>query len=244
MKVIILAAGLGKRLSPLTDKRVKTLLKIGGKSVLVRILENYKEVGFKKFVIVTGTGSGSIEKEVRKLKNGSDIAFQIVFNPKYNTANNCQSLLVGIEGINESIVVTNSDIIFDKRIVDILLGVKGDTLIVDKREDLGPEDMKVIVRNNRIVDINKNLDTSKSFGEYIGIAVISKHSLPLLRESLGEVVRQNPYLYYEDAFRLMFKKVPFGVLLTNSLWWEEVDTFEDLKRVRKFFRGAKKVPSS
>jgi len=172
----------------------------------------------------------AIGKSLEQLERSLPFKYSIVWNPNYASMNNCYSLLLGIRGVSESIMVSNSDIVFDPRLLESVKRFpKANFLVVDDRKSLDNEDMKVYIENNRVIDLSKQLDVKRAQGEYIGISGIDKEVLHLLQEKLEIIVRENPRLYYEDAYRLMLDDAYFYVLSTNGLKWAEIDTPQDLK---------------
>lgn len=238
MKVIILAAGVSKRIAPFIGNKNKTLLEIGGQTILGRMVRSYVDYGFDDFIIVTGHGSGAVEEEMGCLSRAVSLNFETVFNSKDVEINNCYSLLIGLEGLDEGVLVSNKDIVFDPKLLERVRNFEEKNfLVIDNIQPLDEEDMKVYVEDGRVVDISKELDIKKGYGEYMGISGVKKESLPALRESLAKIVKESPNLYYEDGYRLMLKTDPFYAIDTGEFKWAEIDTLEDLELATKLVEG-------
>ena len=235
MKTIILAAGISKRLRPLTNKIPKCLLKINNSTILERTIKACLNNNLKDIIIVTGHGHDYVLKEVENLKNKQSFNSQLIFNKHYEDMNNCYSLYLGVKDIEESIIIINSDDVFDDQILANLCKENKTSLVIDNVKKLTKESMKIYYKNI-ITDINKKLNIEKSYGEYIGLAKINKNNIALLRDSLNKVVKDNPDLFYEDAFQIIFNQVNFKVCNTNGLKWTEVDTPEDLEIAKKLIK--------
>lgn len=230
MKTIILAAGIAKRLKPLTNEIPKCLLKIKNKTLLRMTIEACTKNDLRDLLILTGHGEALVNDELKKiLFDISKIKINSIFNPDYAIKNNCYSLYLAIKNLDEDIVVINSDDVFDDRILAKLNLMKNSALVIDNVKTLTEESMKIYYVNDRITDINKKLDINKSYGESIGIAKIIKKDLNFLRTCLDEVIKTDSNLYYEDAFQLMFDKINFSVCDTDGLRWTEVDNMADYK---------------
>lgn len=237
MIVVILAAGIGKRIASYTKDGNKTLIQIGGKTILERMIRAYVKNGFNDFRVVIGYAWSTVEKELKRLKSILNFELDTIYNPNYRTMNNCYSLFLGIEELNNSILVSNSDIVFDPKILEyVTKSLKKNFLVIDTTKSLGDEDMKVYIEDDKIIDIGKTLDIKRARGEYIGISGIEEKSLPLLKQSLKKIVQKNPNLFYEDAYRLMLKEVEFYAIGTHSLKWAEIDTPEDLDYAKRLFK--------
>jgi len=238
MKVIILAAGVSRRIAPHIGNKNKTLLEIGGQTVLGRMVRAYSHYGFDDFLIVTGHDSRAVMAEMDNLSREIRITYREIFNPKDEEMNNCYSLLLAIGGIEEDILVSNKDIVFDPLLLEGVRKFKDENfLVIDNIQKLDEEDMKVYVENGRITDINKGLEVTKSYGEYMGISVVREKSLPSLRKSLEKIVEESPNLYYEDGYRLMLDRDPFYVLDTDGFRWSEIDTPEDVAIAEEVIRS-------
>ena len=236
MKTIILAAGRGKRLKHLTLRRPKCLLELDKKSPLEMIIENCLKCNLYDFLIIAGHGILFIKRKLKEIRKTYPAPkYKIVYNPYYKEKNNCYSLYLALlkSGDKEDILIINSDVIFDEKILLNLLKTKQTSLIIDDAKKLTREGMKVFLEKGKITDINKGLNIRKSYGEYIGLAKISRKDIPLLKNSLKKIIKKDPGLYYEDAFQLMFKKVEFLPCSTHRLKWAEIDTKKDLECAKK-----------
>jgi len=239
---VILAAGSSERLKPLTKKIPKTLLRINNVSLLERIINNTYEY-LKTYIFVVGHGADAVNLEIEDMKQKYDFKSILVFNPKYSTANNCYSLYLAIRflldnNMLDDIVVINSDDIFDKRIFLRLIKESRKTmysiLIIDMEKQLGEEEMKVKVQEGKIVKISKNIPLQEASGEFIGISLIKKEYLSPLKSSLENIMAVNPNLYYEDAFQQMIDLgYTFEYITTGGLFWNEIDTLDDLKETER-----------
>lgn len=235
IKAIILAAGRGKRLKDLTLQKPKCLLEIKGETLLEKIIKNCISFKLNDFLIITGHGKEFIEKELKGIEN-SDFNYQTLYNPFHKEKQNCYSLFLAVSKIkNSDIVIINSDLVFDQNILKHFLKTNGNCLVVDKEKKLGEEEMKIRIENDRLVDISKNIDPKKCFGEYIGISRINSGHINLLRKSLERIILKDPSKYYEDAFKSMFSSTDFLISETNGLKWVEIDTPSDLEYAKKIF---------
>lgn len=236
MKTIILAAGKSERLRPLTNKIPKCLVEIDKTTILERIVKNCLKSNLDDLIIVSGHGHDYVEKEIEKIKSKYNFKVNIIYNDHFYDMNNCYSLYLGIKNLSEDIITINSDDVFDNNILMKLSKNKNTSLVVDNVKKLTAESMKVYC-DSKITDINKNLDIKKSYGESIGIARIQKEHLNLLKKSLEKIVNNNPDLYYEDAFQVMFEKIDFKPHNTDGLKWTEIDTASDLKIAKKLIKN-------
>jgi choline kinase len=237
MKGVILAAGVASRLRPLTDGVPKALLPIGGEPLLGRTLRGLEAHGLRDVVIVTGYRSGQIRSFVGTHFPGLPVAF--VHNPVYETTNNIYSLwLAREEVVRRGMILLDGDILFDDRILGLLLAVRQDAcLAVDARPGLGDEEMKVSVDGaGRVRKIGKDIPPAEALGESIGIELFGPAAVGPLYDAIeGRVVRQGAVgIFYESAFqdwidrggRLQAVPIESGKAI-------EIDTAEDIKTAER-----------
>jgi len=227
MKVIILAAGEGKRLKPFTDDTPKCLLQIKRKSILSLILKTLNDLGFskKEILIVTGHLSNKIKEKFR--------GYNYLFNPLYSTANNIYSLFLANEFLrDEGFILINSDNLTHPLLVrKFLYSHLGSFLLIDDYKNLGKEEMKVKMNKRKIVRINKEMPPSRANGEYIGLAKFSKRITSRYFKVLNILINDGyTNLWYEDALnKILHEEEIYGVS-TDGLPWIEIDTYNDLKK--------------
>ncbi|MGH2575120.1 MAG: sugar phosphate nucleotidyltransferase [Ignavibacteria bacterium] len=233
MQAIILAAGLSKRLRPLTDSMPKCLLKVGNNTILERTIDNILKNGIKEFIMVTGYRENMIKDFIAQ--KYPDISIKYLTNSDYENNNNSYSLWMTKNYVKGDSVLLDSDILFDYRIISKLLKSGFDNcLAVDTAHKLGEEEIKVIIDSaNKIQHIGKEIKPSESFGESIGI---ERFSFDFFRE-LGEVlerkvVKENSVNeFYETSFQELIDKGNSMYAVDVSEYKSmEIDTPEDLKR--------------
>lgn len=241
---------MSRRIRPLTNDIPKCLLPIPFlKSFIEYQISELEKHGVEFIIVVGGYKISALEKYIDSRNFSSDI--RILFNPEYDTKNNCYSLYLAFKYLNEigllqsrNIILINSDVIFHPKIFEKIFksDLKSHTLVIDDRKTLTPEDMKVKVEAGRIVKISKQLALEDAYGEYIGIAYFYHKDNLLLLESLEQVVNNQPNEYYEGAFQLLIDQYnySFDMITTDGFFWTEVDTVEDYDRLNsvteKFFK--------
>ena len=241
MKAIILAAGVGSRIRPLTDNCPKSLLKIGGKTILEMMLSHIQDCGISDVVFVLGYLQEQIKDYVST--NFPDLNAHFITNEKYSETNTGFSLMLAMESIKGSnFVKFDADVVFDKEILKKLIECEHENcLCIDKNINLDEEEIKVIIdKQNRVVKASKTVNPKEAVGESIGIEKISAETAKLLLAELKAMMadEQNYQEYYEAAYeRLIEKNVPFNTLDITGLKWTEIDTKEDFTTAEKIFNN-------
>ena len=239
MKAIILAAGVGSRIRPLTDNCPKSLLKVGGNTILEMMISHIQDCGINEVVFVLGYLQEQIKDYVKK--NFPDLNAHFVINGRYAETNTGFSLMLTKDFIKESSFVKfDADVVFDKEILKNLIECKyANCLCIDKNIDLDAEEIKVIIDGqNKVLKASKTVDPKDAIGESIGIEKIDGKTAKLLFSELKIMMEdeQNHQEYYEGAYeRLIEKNVPFYALDISGLKWTEIDTKEDFITAERIF---------
>jgi len=233
MKVIILNAGIGKRLAPLTNKLPKCLVKISDdNTILDHQLKNIIKFGFRDFIIPTGPFEEQIKNYIKE--NYPSIKVQYINNPLYDKTNYIYSLYLAKEIIDDDVLYSHGDLIFSENLVKLLLDSNdSDCVLVNK--DIPPpvKDFKATILNDRINKIGVNL-----FGENTAfLAPLYKLSKEFMIQWLTHIenfVKNNRVnCYAEDALNEIL-----DILLLKPCFYNEfcveIDDHEDLEGVKNY----------
>lgn len=232
---VILAAGMAKRLRPLTDERPKCLLTVGQRTLLQRTVDGIIAAGISELVVVTGYRAQMIRDFLTS--HYPDLTIHFIDNPDYAHNNNIFSLWLTrpyTEG--RDFLLLDSDILFDPQIIPAVLSAPGSALALNRHE-LGEEEIKVIVDDqNRVVEISKVCSIEQAIGESVGIEKMeADYSAALFRE-LEQMIEGEGLIdiFYERAFeRLIPQGHTFTVVDTTQYFSIELDTVEDFENAKK-----------
>ena len=237
MKAVILAAGVGSRLQPLTDTTPKGLVPVGGQPMIWYALDAFRRSGITDVVVVTG----HLHDQVQAYVAQAQVACQVVYNPRYDTANNYYSLLVAEEILaGEAFVKVDSDLVFRPSVLTRMLSAEGDLCIaVDQGVQLGHEEMKVqLDPEARIVGVSKKLDPATCAGESIGMERVSAALFPVLFDELRQMDAESfTDAYYEDAYHRLARRGGCDIrpVDVTGLDWAEIDNAKDLAHANALF---------
>ena len=237
MKAIILAAGTASRLRPLTDNTPKCLLNIGERPLLQRSMDALRENGIDEFVIVTGYLHEMIEDFVaRTYPEGIRVTF--IHNEVYATTNNIYSLwLARPEAEGHDILLLDSDLLYDARIVRRVLDTPADNVLTLIEHELGEEEMKVVTdTKGNIREISKTCSPTEAAGESLGIEKMGKAYTKALYRELDAMMNEEHLenKFYELAFeRLIAQGQTYTVVNASDLFSCELDTVEDFENAKE-----------
>jgi choline kinase len=238
VKGVVLAAGPGRRLQPLTAALPKTLLPLtNGRTILDLAVENLRSAGLQDVVVVTGFAAQHVEERAPELETRYSVRIELVFNDRAEEWNNAYSLWLAREAFQEGVLLVNGDTVHPASVEDKLVAARGPELLlaVDDGKRLGEEEMKVVLsENGELLRISKDLDPLAAYGEYIGVALIEPAAAEGLSDALEATWRRDPSLYYEDGFQEFAERGGHcGVAPIGSVEWVEVDDHADLARARE-----------
>ena len=231
IKAVILAAGEGSRIRPLTDNCPKSLLMINGKTILEMMISHIQKCGISEIVFVLGYLHDQIKDYVKT--QFPDLVAHYITNKKYKETNTGYSLLLTKDLVqNSTFIKFDADVVFDISILKNLIDSEHDNcLCIDKNIHLDAEEIKVIIREeNRVVKASRTVNPEDAIGESIGIEKISPEAAHALFSELEIMMKDEQYHqeYYEAAYeRIIEKDVPFHALDISGLKWTEIDTKED-----------------
>jgi len=231
IKAVILAAGVGSRIRPLTDNCPKSLLMINGKTILEMMISHIQKCGISEIVFVLGYLQDQIKDYVKT--QFPDLVAHYITNKKYKETNTGYSLLLTKDLVQDSTFIKfDADVVFDISILKNLIDSEHDNcLCIDKNINLDVEEIKVIIREeNRVVKASRTVNPEDAIGESIGIEKISPEAAHALFSELEIMMKdeQHHQEYYEAAYeRIIEKDVPFHALDISGLKWTEIDTKED-----------------
>lgn len=236
MIAVILAAGMGERLMPLTKDIPKTLLKINQQTIMEKMVINCLKNGIREYMVVVGHFKEKVVGECSKLAEKYDITFTIVENSNYFKTNTGVSTLLAVKLLkNKDFIIINGDNVFDEQILTKLLESNTTAMIIDNYKKLNQESFKIIIEGSIIKDMGKQIDIPDSSGEFIGISKVAKDDVKLFTRTLSELTSQNPQQYYDIAFVKLSRKSKVEFVFTNSLKWTEIDDINDFNHAKSIF---------
>ena len=231
MKALIIAAGNGTRMQPVTRGRHKSLMPLLGLKIIERVILGAKEAGIKEFVIVTGY-KGDIYQQTVGDGSRYGVEIQYVQNDKWEKANGI-SVLAAKKYLTENFVLLMSDHVFDSKTLSVIqrlkLKDKECALAVDRNLECVldiSDTTKVLVRNSKAVALNKNLDKYNAYDT--GMFICSPYIFDVLKRSTGK--HKNSL---SDGMRILIAEGLLRTMDNRGRFWSDCDTWEDIKFAKK-----------
>ena len=230
---LLLAAGTGSRLAPLTDEVPKCLVPVNEISILKRLVDSLQEHNFKRLVIVVGHQADCIRKFLGNFAGGMEIVY--VTSPLYKTTNNIYSLWLTRKLIDEPFLLIESDLVFDSEMLKDML--TPDRIAVAK---LNPwmDGTTVTINNHQKIGAFYGGDHKRDDKHYktVNIYSLSRKTWHLVGERLERQISANMMNgYYETVFADMANEgcLPFSPVFFDPKRWYEIDTLVDLRAAEK-----------
>lgn len=237
MRVIILAAGQGKRLLPLTADVPKALLDIGGKSLVERQITAFAENGLKDFVVVTGYAADRMEQALKAIAAKLKVSVRTVFNPFYAVADNLASCWLARHEMTGDFIQVNGDNVFRGDLVAKLLAAPPTpaAVAINVKDSFDADDMKVMLDGTRLTEVGKTLPVDTVDAEAIGFYVFRGEGVKAYTEELDLCMRDPQGLkrWFPYAVGTLAKKIEISTIPITGLRWGEVDFPVDLQQARQ-----------
>jgi len=235
MKSVILAAGLGSRLRPITNDVPKCMVPVNGIRIIDKQIDNLLQSGIKDICVVSGYKAEVLNAH---LKANYPIV-KIIPNVRYAETNNMYSLFLAREFVkNEEFLLMNSDVYFDKNIIAGLLEGEDASKIACDRSQYLEESMKITLNGGRINHISKKISENEHYAVSIDVYRISaKDGTVLFDEIIDTIItRRDENSWTEVALDNIFDKTNFKPYVINGRWYE-IDNHDDLAKAEDIFRG-------
>ncbi len=238
MKAIILAAGIGSRLRPLTDHCPKCLVEVNNKSILEKQIECLLEAGIEEVIVLAGYKKDQIIDRLKKFDEL--INYKVISNDDYLDTNNMYSLYLALQEVDGNILLMNGDVFFDPVIFKELLdNYKDHSLIASHKDSYDEESMKIVIDNDRIADISKQITEEKAYGNSIDLYLIKDSDRQTIHDHIKEIIEEEKNLkeWTEVAFQRLMQanKIHFKPHDIKGKGWVEIDNHDDLKRAEELF---------
>ena len=241
MKAVILGAGQGKRLLPLTAEVPKALLDIGGRTLIERQIEAFAACGVSDFTVITGYAAARMEAALAAIAQRTGVTIATLYNPFYAVADNLASCWMARQAMTGDFIQVNGDNVFRQDLVARLLAAPAAavTVAINHKPAYDGDDMKVMMDGPRLTEIGKALPLEAVDAEAIGFYVFRAEGAAAYVETLEEAMRDPAALkqWFPSAIGRLAKKLSVMTAAMDAIQWCEVDVPADLQQARHMVAG-------
>ena len=230
MKAVILAAGDNSRLKEVAKDFPKCLLKVWNTTIIdyqIKLLTSIGKIRLQDIYVIGGY-------KIEKLTYLKDFV-HVIYNPKFREFNNIYSLYLANNFMDEDFILFNGDTLADHRILKSLVGSNDRTaFVVDNVKKLDGEEMKVLMKDNRIIKFGKEINLKTAHGEYIGFTKFSLEDAVVIFDCMRRLLMEGKTnLWYENAINYVLDRIDAFAVYTDGLPWIEVDTPKDYEKAKE-----------
>jgi HAD superfamily hydrolase (TIGR01450 family) len=239
--VVLLAAGAGSRLLPITKSLPKCLVNVCGKSILDYQISGWIKAGISEqnIIYVIGHLSDKVEQSLKE--NYPKV--RIIKNVDYLNTNNMYSLYLALNFIYHSydsfgtLFISNADCLYESNLLKDFVNCKHENAIGVDIGKYFEDSMKIVVRNDRIIDISKNILPENSYSVCVDLFKYSHDTAKKLYKLVKDFIEVKKDLnqWMNEVFPTLFKSaevIPFDI---NNKKWFEIDTVDDWLYANKLF---------
>lgn len=248
---ILLSAGQGSRMLPLTAERPKCLIGFSGRSLLAWQIEMLARGGVRRIDVVTGFMTDLVDAELRAISEGKGagggVELRAMFNPFYKVADNLGSCWIARAAMEGDFLILNGDTLVSEEVVARVQAGPASAgeafpiaVTVDVKSAYDSDDMKVSREpDGRLARIGKTLTAAESNAESIGFLAFRGEGPGLFREAVRAAMRtpegvQHWYLKVIDSLAPTGK---VGTVTIAGLGWAEVDFLNDIEIATRLTDG-------
>lgn len=234
MKALILAAGLGTRLKPITNQKPKSLVPVNGKPIIMKQIENLHSNGIYSIVIVSGYKAGILERTIHE----SYPEIQIIESINYAATNNMYSAYLARNIIgNHAFLMMNADVFFDVSVISSLVTCEAPNAIATDIGNYFEESMKVVEKNGRLVRISKTITLEEALGSSIDVYKFSAEGGNAFLKKCTDYIekKKEVKMWSEVALNDILSVVEFKACPITGRWLE-IDNHDDLAAAERLFK--------
>lgn len=237
MKAVILAAGMGRRLQTASGGLPKSMISIGGTTLIHRQIDSCLQAGVKEFIIVLGFRKGDLRKHILEKISEEQVIF--VENPIYGETNTLYSLWLTRSYLEDDFIYFNADVIFKSEVLKKIAEYTTYSQLLLETKSCGVEEVKMIINSdNKILKIGKKIEVEKCAGEFIGVGKFTKEVVPEFIKQLSKGVAEGQANnFFEYAVDQMLNTKNLYAVPTDDLPCVEIDFPEDLDRALQLFEN-------
>ena len=241
---LLLAAGTGTRLQPLTLDAPKCLTEVGGVPILGQLVKHLRAQGFKRLIVVIGHLGNRIQEFLHQ--HAGDMQVDYVINPDYRTTNNIYSLWLARQQIREPFLLVESDLVFETWMLEDML--QPDKMAISRILPWMNGTTVELGLERRVSAFRMNGDRCTDVRQYktVNLYSLSLHSWSKIEERLSRYVSEHRLgEYYEAVFAELVADgtLCFDAVIFDAGRWYEIDTRADLREAENLFARPRAIVS-
>lgn len=224
---ILLCAGIGSRLRPITNNKPKCLLNINGKSLLELALDGLTtQCKVQNIIVATGYMSDTVDAAI-SLKGVT-----VVHNSEYETTNNMYTLNLALDKVplGSDLIIMNGDIYLESHIYELINkeAEKNESFITCQKSAYDSESMKIIEQDGRVTHLSKGVTESEYTALSMDTYYMNVETVSKMRIEIAKQLETSVNMWTEVALANILSSDNIKPLFVpDILTWKEIDNLED-----------------
>lgn len=233
MKILILAAGIGTRISRHLKGQPKSCVDLDGKSLIWHTFKLFNDNSLSDIAIVTGYEEDVIFNEIK------EFPYTKYRNPFYSVTNSLASMWFAKDFFKDAyddLIVLNGDLYFEDNMLQSLISIDKSPLFLADSQRIEDADYRFNWEGDRLKLFGKELTNKETTGEYVGISKIKKEDIPKMLKRLDKLIDEGRHeMWWEDLFySYIADGDPVYIEDIVGMFWAEVDFIEDYRRILEY----------
>lgn len=225
-KAVILSAGKGSRLLPLTEHRPKCLLELSGRTLLDRQLDALERAGIDEIVVISGFGEDQVERTLHA-RGAGRTRLRTIYNPFYHVADNLGSAWMARHEFDRDLLLLNGDtLVAEPALRKVVAEATAPVSVtVDRKASYDADDMKVCEAGGRLTRIGKRLPVEQVTAESIGLLAFRGDGRRAFIDMVEQLIRtpEGTSSWFLRAIDRLADRLPVATISIEGLEWVEVD---------------------
>lgn len=235
MQAVILAAGLGSRLRPITNEVPKCMVPVNEIRIIDKQIDNLLVNGVEDIYIVDGYKAEILARHLKEIYP----QVHIISNPRYAETNNMYSLFLTASYVKgKEFLLMNSDVYYDADVIKGMLEGNSQSKIACDKSGYLEESMKITLEKGKVNHISKKISEQEYYAVSIDVYRISSEDSKTLFKEIEDTIigRKDANSWTEVALDKIFKDTNFIPYVIEGRWYE-IDNHDDLRRAEEIFKG-------
>jgi len=235
MKALIMAAGVGTRISHRLGDTPKCCARVGGESLIQRTIHTFKKFGVTDISVIVGFRAARVREEIENL------GVKTYENPFFDITNSIASLWFARQELqtNDDVIIMNGDLFFEEHLIAHVIKAPQERVVFADPKRTHEADYRLNYWDGILKGFGKELSVARTTGEYVGIAKIRSSFIRTFREHLSLLIESQRHgLWWEDVlFDLCSRGEPIFVQEIANIFWAEIDYWADYERIQEFLKS-------
>lgn len=233
MKALIMAAGVGTRISRYIEGKPKCTVDIGETELIEYTISQLEARGIHEIGMILGYKSNVIEEILK------DHNIKYYYNYFYDVTNSIASAWFARDFFDDDLILLNADVFLEEKLIDEVFREEQSPILFADSSRKEEADYKFYYEDNQLIKYGKELTGNDITGEYVGVAKLQKEFAEKYLTRMEEFIKDGKHnMWWEDVLYSFASERAVYIRDIKGMFWAEVDFIEDYERILEF-RGVR-----